>query len=193
MTATFTIQPGMGAPIDAQDKKGAPIHVGDVLQFDSDVWYRHSRNMAALRGEPRKPEPPVIFQIEMKDGELHHNGVASDFPEYCTIVKTWTAVMADQGDAQALAVNASIRALRNDSAGNQAATMTEIDTAADLLEGLLAELQAARTEVCRVQAQRNELLSALEAVMGHLPDGLLEGSEHQVVATARATIAKAKQ
>lgn len=65
-----------GTPIGVNDKHGRAVHIGDTLHFDEKKWG------SAVN---------ATFVVELIDGEIVHNGVASDFEEYCEIVIPWDA------------------------------------------------------------------------------------------------------
>jgi len=64
---------GAGVPIDANDKHGVPIHVGDTLMFDEAEW-----------GGPFEP-----YVVKIERGEIQIHGSPSDLPLYCEVVKRW--------------------------------------------------------------------------------------------------------
>lgn len=80
---------GAGTPIGLDDKHGHPVHLGDTLRFDPDVWYRHTRWCADLHGTPHEDEPDPIFTVRIVKGEIEMLGSPSDVGEYCEIIRTW--------------------------------------------------------------------------------------------------------
>lgn len=80
---------GAGTPIGLNDKLGNPVHLGDTLRFDPDVWYRSSRWCADLRNEPRKAEPDPLVTVRIVKGEIEMLGTPGDVDQYCQIVRTW--------------------------------------------------------------------------------------------------------
>lgn len=63
-----------GVPIGLNDKHGNPVHIGDTLRFDPQVWGNDTNNK---------------FVVELADGEIQTNGVPSDIPNWCEIIKRW--------------------------------------------------------------------------------------------------------
>ena len=69
----LTQNSAVGMPIDANDKNGNPICVGDTLDFDEKEW-----------GGEFKPE-----QILIENCEVLYSGSYHDFSQYRQIVKKW--------------------------------------------------------------------------------------------------------
>lgn len=59
-----------GMPIDAKDKHGMPIHVGDTLRFDRDEWGGDNN----------------VFTVTVRRGGIEYLGAPSDLREYCEIL-----------------------------------------------------------------------------------------------------------
>lgn len=59
------------------DKTGAPIHLGDTLEFDAREWGDDQSNK---------------FVIKFEEGELLCHGSPFTLDEWCTIIKKWDAV-----------------------------------------------------------------------------------------------------
>lgn len=81
--------PGAGTPIGLNDKHGNPVHLGDTLRFDPDVWYRSSRWCTDLRNEPRSAEPDPVCTVRIVAGEIELVGTPGDVDQYCEIIRTW--------------------------------------------------------------------------------------------------------
>ncbi len=64
---------GAGVPIDANDKHGNPIHIGDTLTFDEDEW-----------GGKFKP-----YVVKIENAEIQLFGSPSDLSQFCEVVKRW--------------------------------------------------------------------------------------------------------
>lgn len=62
-----------GVPIDANDKHGNPIHIGDTLSFDEDEW-----------GDKFEP-----YVVRIENAEIQLFGSPSDLPQFCEVVKRW--------------------------------------------------------------------------------------------------------
>lgn len=61
----------LGMPIDARDRHGDPIHVGDRLRFDPAEWGGSTGN---------------VFTIEVSEGEIIMIGAPGDLDQYCEIL-----------------------------------------------------------------------------------------------------------
>lgn len=70
---------GIGVMIDAKDKHGHPIHIGDTLRFDGEEWFR-------VAGATKDH----VFTIEpIKSGELSYDGSSGDLSQYCEVILDW--------------------------------------------------------------------------------------------------------
>ena len=63
---------GRGMSIDAVDKTGREIHIGDWLKFDEGEW----------GGE-------CVFQVRLEKGRIVHPGSTSDLANFCTVIASF--------------------------------------------------------------------------------------------------------
>jgi hypothetical protein len=70
-----TKAPWLGLPIDVLDRNGDPIHIGDVLHFDSAGWGSDDE----------------YFCVEFRQGQVRHPGSIGDLSAWCVIVRKWDA------------------------------------------------------------------------------------------------------
>lgn len=66
-------------PVGLRDRHGRAVHLGDVLEFDREEWYRHL--LGADHG-------PVRFTVELNAGAITYRGTAADVGEWCSIVES---------------------------------------------------------------------------------------------------------
>lgn len=74
-----TKAPWLGMSIGVNDRTGKPIHIGDLLHFDSNEWGSDDH----------------YFCVEFSRGEVRHSGSVADLSEWCVIVRKWNADAPD--------------------------------------------------------------------------------------------------
>ena len=65
----------VGTGIDLCDMHGVPVHVGDVLRFDTREWGK-----------------PHVFRVELSQGQILISGAPSDIPSWCEVIERYDGV-----------------------------------------------------------------------------------------------------